>query len=278
MLDVLGASENVPYNHMPDVTKMLPLKPCCAGAMLAGIASIGRRSVKSLILEYVNGLSDDPSAITVYDIAQGLMRFINKPYAKEYKSQPQKLRPVLELIVAGYNEKESDPKTYRVQFPEVKVRKALDDFGVAFGGQMQEIQRLVFGTDYYNMLRLEDRYKELLLRFAGEVKKLNSSVSLPDIAAFAQDNHIFGRVDSSSPEIWELISLDADWSNYSEQAAIDCVTFFVSVMIQAQRFNSRMPTVGGDIHTALISKTTGFEFVSQEGYRHGHHAQGGDKT
>lgn len=269
LVDVLGVAEDVPYNHMPDITKILPLKPYCAGAMFAGIASIGRRSIKSLVLEFAENPVEKP---TVYKIAQSLMQFINAFYSKELKNRPQKARPTLELIVAGYDPGRPDPKIYRIRYPEARVIKALVDFGVAFGGQTQEIQRLVFGTDYYNRARLEDRYEQLLKRYVDEASKLNAGATLPGVDSYTKDNHLFGKIDPANQFIWDLDGLDADWPNFSEQVAIDCVHFFIDVMIQAQRFNSRMPTVGGDIHIALITKTGGFRFISREDYKHGQHA------
>ena len=42
-------------------------------------------------------------------------------------------------------------------------------------------------------------------------------------------------------------------------------------MIKSQQFSSGMPTVGGDVHIALINRTRGFRFVSKEEYHHQEH-------
>jgi hypothetical protein len=42
-------------------------------------------------------------------------------------------------------------------------------------------------------------------------------------------------------------------------------------MIKSQQFSYGMPTVGGEVHIALITKTDGFRFISREEYRHEGH-------
>ena len=55
---------------------------------------------------------------------------------------------------------------------------------------------------------------------------------------------------------------------FSEQNAIDCVDFFLRIMIESQSVSSRLPTVGGNVHIAVIRKD-GFHPVSKEVWRHG---------
>lgn len=69
---------------------------------------------------------------------------------------------------------------------------------------------------------------------------------------------------------WSLQGLDAHIADFSEQNAIDCVDFFIEIMIRAQAVSSQLPTVGGDINIAVIRKD-GFRFVSRQEWRHGDH-------
>ena len=50
--DIYNKTESVPYNHMTHVSKLFSLTPLPMGVMLTGIASIGNRTIKSLILEF----------------------------------------------------------------------------------------------------------------------------------------------------------------------------------------------------------------------------------
>ena len=43
-------------------------------------------------------------------------------------------------------------------------------------------------------------------------------------------------------------------------------------MIKSQQFSSRLPVVGGEKHIAIITKTGGLRFVSEERLVHGIHS------
>ena len=70
---------------------------------------------------------------------------------------------------------------------------------------------------------------------------------------------------------WDLNGFDANWGDFSEQNAIECVNFFVEIMIKSQQFSSSLPTVGGEVHIALITKEKGFSWISREEYEHEGH-------
>ena len=70
---------------------------------------------------------------------------------------------------------------------------------------------------------------------------------------------------------WDLEGFNANWGDFSEQNAIECVNFFVNIMIKSQQFSYGMPTVGGEVHIALITKKDGFRFISKEEYHHEGH-------
>jgi hypothetical protein len=98
-------------------------------------------------------------------------------------------------------------------------------------------------------------------------------VKLPDVQQFLASHNLFGRENPEDPgsRFFSLPGLQAEWGDFSEQNAIDCVTYFISIMREAHRFSGRMPTVGGPIHVALVSRSTGFQFISREEYRHEDH-------
>ena len=70
---------------------------------------------------------------------------------------------------------------------------------------------------------------------------------------------------------WDIRGLDANFGDFSEQNAIDCVDFFIEIMIRAQAVSSQLPTVGGDVHIAVI-REDGFRFVSRQEWTHGDHS------
>jgi hypothetical protein len=133
---------------------------------------------------------------------------------------------------------------------------------------------MVPGVDSSSAIALEERMQRLLrgaiaeLEQAGEVSFDDRSKS-----SVTEKYRLFGPNDPLNPNSrsFFLPGFSANWGDYSEQNAIDCVAFFIGIMRDAHRFSSRMPTVGGATHVALIRRDDGFKFISREEYRHEDH-------
>ena len=159
---------------------------------------------------------------------------------------------------------------YRVNVQEDTIVEIFSDespFGLAFGGQNDWIQRIVFGTDQNNQVRLAQRAQDLLIeyrRLIGEAL-VNAEITfeVPGPDSWGDKLQLFND--------WNLNGLDANIADFSEQNAIDCVDFFIEIMIGVQAVSSRLPTVGGDINIAVIRKD-GFRFVSRQEWRHRGHS------
>jgi hypothetical protein len=265
-------TELIPYNHMTHVSKLFSLWPLPMGVMATGIVSIGERTIKSLIGEFKTNdpafsFPKKPTNYTVNSIGRRLLEFVWSHYSKEYKKQQYK--PELELIIGGYDLQSQVPAVYRILVHDNKIETTIKQFGVVFGGQMKEIQRIAFGSDFENKVKMRlrsdyllNRYYELLSKYLKEQKH---DIILPKPSGYSNDLRFID-------DKWDLDGFDANWGDFSEQNAIDCVDFFVDVMIKSQQFSDRLPTVGGEVHIAVICKFQGFRFVSAEEWRHGDHA------
>lgn len=262
-------TEIVPYANMTHVSKIFSLSPLPIGILTTGIASIEQRTIKSLINEFKANnvfLNKTGGYRKVKTISSQLLSFLWKKYCARYPDPNS--RPILELIVGGYDFASPIPIIYRVSVNENKIEDTITDFGMVFGGQMDEIQRIVFGTNSANKARIAQRngeilekYHHILLQLLKD-KKIN--VDLPPPRNFIKELGIF-------QEGWDLLGFDANWGDFSEQNAVECVDFFITIMIKSQQFSSRMPTVGGEVHIGLITKESGFRFVSREELSHAGH-------
>jgi len=268
--DIYYKSVSVPSEHMTHMTKLFSLEPLPACVMLTGITSVGERTIKSLIEEFVmkNAETIGTSDYIVRHIAEKLMEHILQYYEKTYPDE--KTRPELELILGGYGKKEALPEIYRIKLPGKNIELQLDPekgsrFGIVFAGQMKEIQRIVFGTDSRNNFELRKRHIVLLEKYRDKIIELlkasNISFKIPD---FTKDELLGLDIFADN---WALEGFEANWGDFSEQNAIECVDFFVNIMIKSQQFSSGMPTVGGEVHIALITKDK-VRFVSKEEYCH----------
>jgi hypothetical protein len=258
--EIFGKTRDIPYNHMTYVDKLFSLEPLPMGVMITGIASIGNYTIKNLINQFKSKeqvfKKTGPKHYTVHSIASKILKFMKEHYDKTYGTQQTK--PSLEMIIGGYDKPKHIPTIFRIHVHENKVENTIDDFGIVFGGQMTEIQRIVFGTDNFNRLNLMIRNNQILNQYYEE------------ISAFLKNNKF--DIDIPKPDIinkynlflnWSLTGFAANWGDFSEKNAIECVKFFIDVMVKTQQFSNTMPTVGGDIHLAIITKADGFKFCYQ---------------
>lgn len=257
--EIYDKSQIIPYNHMTHVDKLFSLDPLPMGVMTTGIASIGNFTIKNLIKQFKAKESifktKKPKNYTVRSVAAKLLKFLKGYYDNEYGTKPSK--PTLEMIIGGYDKQKHIPTVLRIHVHEDKVEDTIRDFGIVFGGQMNEIQRIVFGTDTWNKVKLMYRMQSLFNQYHDEM------------TAFLRNNQI--AIDIPKPDMrnkyklfspdWDLDSFGAPWGDFSEKNAIECVKFFIDIMVKSQQFSDKMPTVGGDIHIALITKD-GFKICS----------------
>ncbi len=253
--------EDLPYSHMTHVDKIFKLYKNI-GVATAGLISIGDRTLKSIIQELMT-----EGIYPCEDATKELVNKIQEYYEKEYSNL--KVKPPIELLVAGWDQNDNRPKVFRVNFPPGNYESALNGgYGISFGGQYREIARLIHGTDVHNMDLIEGRYKSLLMRFANKLQESKQDIALPDLDDFCAEYRIFGleNPDDSNSDLWRLNGFDANYSDFSDQNAINCVYWLIELMIRVQEFGNSMPTVGGDIHIAIIDRKDGFRFISEESY------------
>lgn len=261
-------SENVPYNQMLHVNKLFRMGGLPIGVMFTGITSVGDNTIRGLLHEFID---HDPAVrangttnYTVRSISNRLLRFLHSRYKAFYTETF--LEQELELLVGGYDRNGRGPAIQRLDVRANTMRPPfpIGTSGITFGGQMDWIQRIVFGTDRRNQLKLITRVDELLglyrQKISDQIQSTGYTGNIPSANAFGEDLWLFHN--------WNLDELDASWGDFSEQNAIDCVDFFLDIMIRAQDVSDQLPTVGGSVHIAVI-RPDGFYPVTKEVWRHG---------
>ena len=198
-----------------------------------------------------------------------LLEKVNNYYKEQYPNNA--IKASIEFLVGGWEIGDNRPKIYRVKLPEESIHLELDgNYGIAFGGQFREISRLVHGTDLDNIRLIETRYNFLIEKFIEKLRNANPNreISIPDIGKFLDEFRIFGleNPDDSDSQSWKLNGFVSDLGDFSTQNAINCVYWLVELMVRVQEFSNSMPTVGGDIHIAMIDQKDGFKFISEESY------------
>lgn len=258
--------ENIPYNQLPNVTKLYQLKPAIACVMFAGLSIVGDKSIRNLIdsflsethiKEYLNG------NYYIRGIATRLKKYIQIDYNKTYESWDSK--PSMEILVSGYTKNKIEPEIFKIKFgdenPEIITERKRGEYGIVFGGQNREIMRFVRGLDVQNLMNYYDQITELFDKYIEYLNKLMEKRKIIVKIKHPRDIQDFDLYDFK----W-IEGLHTDYDNFSDQAAIDFVDFLVDIMVKAQQFSNRLPTVGGNIHLALMTKSNGFSWISHEAF------------
>ena len=263
--------ESIPTNQLPSVTKIFDLKPFEAGVLFAGISGIGNQSLKNLIDRFKES-SDFKSLYdtdyTLEKLTQMLFNYLKGIFNIVYKELPEEYRPIMEVIVSGYSKEGIQPEVFRIilgQSPYVQEEVKAGDFNIVYGGTYDVIQRIVGGIDSRSFSNLIDRNREILdncKRFIEtKLSEANLEFDIPEFDDNDPDFDLFGK------DFGGVRGIFSDIKSLSEQAAIDFVEFLISTMIKAQEFSESLPTVGGEIHIAIITKIVGFKWISKEEYK-----------
>jgi hypothetical protein len=259
-----------PVNQLPSVTKVFSLEPYPVAALFAGVARIGDVSTKNLIEQFkdTSSFRANPPR-TCQELAQMLRDLIKTIYESEITDE--QLRPAMEILLAGYSATHRQPEIYRLLFgwdwarkrfqADVNAEVQRGKYNVVFGGQYDVIQRVVNGIDVHSWLNLKTRCREVLEIYRDKVQADLTAHGYP-LSVIPPDPND-SELDLFSKKFGGVTGIFADTSDLSEQAGIDFVRFLITTMIKAQEFSSSMPTVGGEIHLAVITKKSGFQWVAK---------------
>ncbi len=261
-------SREMACNYITSVDKLFSLAPLEMGVMCAGIAYIGERSMKSLISEF---RSKDrlfrvrAPNYTLENVGQRLLAFLWSYYSRQYTGD---FHPELELMLCGYDKQRYTPGIVRIYVHDNRIKSSDYDLCLFLGGQTKEIQRILFGIDAYDKYRLIERANSVLDKYhkllSQQLEREGINVELKKPESFAPELGLFRD--------WDFQRMQSNWSAFSDQSAIECVSFLVNVMISSQKYATEMPSVGGDVQIAIVKKDSGFSYISKRKWRHGDNA------
>jgi hypothetical protein len=264
--------ERVPIDQLPNVTKLFHLKPIPVGVLFAGASAIGTWSIKNLVDAFLDcqefaGIRNGGD-YKVADVASLFLGFLKAKYETAYAEWAEKYRPTMEVVLSGYPKAGHQPEIYRITIspnptcvPEVEAGV----YDIIFSGQYDVIQRVVRGVDIEGYLGLWEKSDRILSLYHSQVVQLlkenGITVEIPP-----PDSTKNKELQLFHGDFGGVKGLNINRSSLSEQASINLVEFLIDTMIKAQQFSGSIPTVGGDIHIAIITKAGGFCWVSREEY------------
>lgn len=274
---IWSRSQSMPVDQLPSVVKLYDLEPIRACFLFAGASRIGGMTIKNLVETFkatqVIKESGDKKDYTIEWVANQFKEYVIQAYEREIPEAF--MRPTMEVILSGYSSAQWEPEVWRLTFSYNRNAQKFEcsakndiprkTYSVLFGGQYDVIQRVVNGIDMPSYVSLRKRTVEILQAYHDEVQSAVQSIDVkiklpqPD---FTQERYnIFGN------DMGGVTRIFSDIGNLSEQAGIDFVYFLIDMMIKSQEFASSIPTVGGKIHVAILTKNARFRWISKEAFR-----------
>lgn len=262
--------EHVPTDQLPNVTKLFSLHPIHAGVLFSGASAIGDWSIKNLIDAFKITATFTTQAAVNYEIenvAQALFVFLKEKYDQAHAGIADEYKPSMEVVLSGYSRDYHQPEIFRLKIgPQCECPRELErgKYNIIFSGQYDVIQRVMLGIDLNSYLSLSDKSERLLNRYHEKLNEflkqqgVNIDLPPPDMSD--------GSLQLFAEGFGGVKGLYGDRGSLSEQAAINLVEFLIDTMIRAQQFSGSIPTVGGDIHLAILTKASGFKWISKEQY------------
>lgn len=209
------------------------------GVVSYGAGNIGTRSIESFMYEFNETLSSDPLPTPTGEaIATRLINFMRSPYDTAFGQLPIDQRPVLGFYLAGYSPSRHVGTEWEFVFPKDAQphQPRLDDqFGSSWRGVSVPFYRLFFGID--------PRLIEAL-RTQG----------IPD--------DVLNVIQQTANQFVSRIAFDG----MPIQDAIGFCKFILETTIGQSTYEVGVPSCGGPLHIAVITRRDGFDWITQPKY------------
>jgi hypothetical protein len=286
-------------NTWDGVTKLFLLQggSCPVAAVTAGLAKLNNRSMSSYANQFLSehGGSAPVEALgtmstfvgpqcvkpvlhTVDDVAHEFLAFMREHYDIHYgdSNVPQEYRHGPIFLVGGYDREEHLPSLYKVNVQEDIVHQlfAAGRFGLAWEGQTEAVERLVWGYD--SLLR--DSIENQIAAAMESVRKNMGGAAASMLQQILDHAEISLPQDINTelpavPKIripWARYRCDIAYGNLPLQDAVDLAAFLVSLQSGMSKFAMGVPTVGGRTRVGVVSRHEGFRMLGEPELRHTH--------
>jgi len=219
--------------------------PYGCGVLAYGIGNIGPRSVQSLLYEFSEqsgaltaNLIGPVENMTVEDVASRLSRFIRTSYDNAFQSLKPEQKPVMGFYVAGYSPNQHFGSEWEFVLPrDQAARRSRPDaeFGAAWRGVSGPFFRLSFGFDP----RIVDA-----------------------LVAQGMPADITQKIQATA----KTFAMPVVFDGMPLQDAIGYCKFILETTINASTYEVGVPTCGGPLHIAVITRGDGFCWIAKPEY------------
>lgn len=275
---------NVVTHARSGVTKMFRL---CGdhnpvAATTAGLAALGGKSISNLVSDYCRQ-SFASQHVTVRSVIDEFAAFMRERYDEHYAQDgtPESYRHDVEFLIGGHGSSEAFPSVFRVNLqsedgqPIIRsvygAAEGLSRTGIAWAGQADAVERLIFGFDRGIRQIVENTVSDHLARMHQQMSQRVMGIVEDTLQAL--QSPLPPGVDTQLPQLepvalpWTAAQIEIDVANMPLQDAIELASFLVNLQSGKSIFARGVPTVGGRTHIGLLQRS-GFTMLNEPALVH----------
>lgn len=264
-------------NAWGGVTKMFEISRTPAiAAITAGTAKLNGQTIASLASQFFRSRQGQPEDVSVEQVSNDFLAFMREAYDRHYADSklPDELKDGPLFLVGGYAVNDHFPSLFRVRVQENRVVSAYGagDFGVAWEGQSDSVERLLRGYDMNLRRMIDDSVRDAVAATREKMAEALANIlqSLLDKLGVQMPEGVDTEL-PAAPSIslpWDTFRVTMPYSNLPLQDAVDLVAFFVNLQSGKSKFAHGLATVGGRTHIGIITKQSGFQMLDEPALKH----------
>lgn len=272
-----GALTSVVTDAWGGATKMFAL---CGGnnpvaAVTAGTAALNGHNIHAIGRRFCEATTGRDFQ-TVRDVALAFCDFVALEYDTHFAATDAQFRGDLEFLIGGYGARDTVPSLFRLKMrlPAADRIEAIhglgDGFtartGIAWAGQSDGVERLIFGYDgplKALVERVLSEYAESVNRAISQAVVRVVTELLQKLEAVLPEDLNMETATPESPKIrWDSFQLPIAVANLPLQDAVELASYLVSVQSGRSKYTTGVPTVGGRTHIGVIRRGS-FEMLDE---------------
>lgn len=246
-------------------------------AVTSGLAHLGGRPLSAHAYDFVRDHPDGEGE-TVLDTVEAFATYMSDRFERHWAAAnvPPALRRDIEFLVGGIGPHDAFPSLYRINLLKPDDQRIQPQYvdghtGLAWGGQSDGVQRLMYGYDVplwraiegaaqRQLEALHNEMTEAMVRILGDALKALGA-ELPD----GVNTELPAVPKFSGP--WNDFVLGIDYANLPSQSAVELVSWLVNLQSGKAHFVRGVPTVGGRTHVGLVARD-GFTMLNEPELSH----------
>ena len=261
-------------NIFGNVNKLFQIRDYPVGVVISGLGQIGDELFDDLFDEFSHSMPEEKqnTNYTIENIAKKLHEFLKDKYTKAFPSLEKDSPgggPPLFLMIAGYSKDKRKGEIYDLSFPKNELRRLNDPkkpYVLSVGGQSDAIERFLTGM---NQHYIDLIVSQISSQWHDAVIKIHRETIRDTIASLEKNRiKITNKAKEAIPKLKKLkipiqiklpdLYYHIELENMSLQDSVDFVMFLTTITYGRQRFVSGIPTVGGKVNIATITRKDGF--------------------